>query len=178
MASKTDTARTKLREEAGTQFIDISDKTAKAKVVREGHEVPQVGLDPKKTDFLVDNLITVTHQQLPRVISQSISAGTRVTPGTVVNLVLAPKEAIPFSIFDELHADLKAAAISHVDDLVENKNVREVLLNNETASEVKADEKALLIAEFKKKGITVNEADPERTFAKAFDNIRGAVAFR
>lgn len=171
MASKTDS---KFREER----IDLSETIAKPKVVREGHEVPSVGLDPKRTDFLVENLVTVTHQQLPRVISQSIPAGTKVTPGTVVNLVLAPKDAIPFSIFDVLHADLKAAAISHVDDLVENKTVREVLLNHETASDVSSDEKAALIAEFKKKGITVNESDPERTFAKAFDNIRSAVAFR
>ena len=62
--------------------------------------------------------------------------------------------------------------------MIENVAVREVLLRHDTASEVTVDEKQLLITEFQKKGVTVNEADSARTFAKAFDSVRGAAAFR
>jgi hypothetical protein len=163
---------------ATTQFIDISDKPTKAKVVREGFEVPTVVLDEKKTTFVLDNLPTVLPRFSPRVVSQSIPPGTKVTPGTVVDLILAPKDAIPFEIFDNVHADLKTRALSHVDDVVENVAVREVLLRRDTASEVTAEEKQLLVTEFQKKGVTVNEADSTRTFARAFDSVRGAAAFR
>jgi len=176
--AKLDLAAEARTSKATTQFIDISDKPTKAKVVREGFEVPTVVLDEKKTSFVLDNLTTVIPRFSPRVVSQSIPPGTKVTPGTVVDLILAPKDAIPFEIFDNVHADLKTKALSHVDDVVENVAVREVLLRRDTASEVTAEEKQLLVAEFQKKGVTVNEADSTRTFARAFDSVRGATAFR
>jgi len=171
-------AGARISAKASTQFIDISDKPTKAKVVREGFEVPHVTLDEKKTSFVLENLPTVIPKFSPRVVSQSIPSGTKVTPGTVVDLILAPKDVIPFDIFDNVHADLKTKALSHVDDVIENVAVREVLLRHDSASEVTVDEKQLLITEFQKKGVTVNEADSARTFAKAFDSVRGAAAFR
>jgi hypothetical protein len=147
-------------------------------VVREGFEVPPVVLDDKKATFVLENLPTMIHKFAPRVVSQSVPAGTKVTPGTVVDLILAPKDAVPFDIFDNVHTDLKTKALDHVDDVIENVAVREVLLRRDSASEVTTEEKQLLVTEFQKKGVTVNEADSGRTFAKAFDSIRGAVAFR
>ena len=178
MADRLNPGAERISAKQSTQLIDISDKPTKAKVVREGFEVPTVVLDEKKTTFVLDNLPTVLPKFSPRVVSQSIPPGTKVTPGTVVNLVLAPKDAIPFEVFDNVHADLKTKALSHVDEVVENVAVREVLLKRDTASEVTAEEKQLLVTEFQKKGVTVNEADSTRTFAKAFDSIRGAAAFR
>ena len=170
----------KISEGAGraTQFIDISEKPTKAKVVREGFQVPPVVLDDKKATFVLENLPTVQPKAAPRVVSQSIPPGTKVTPGTVVDLILAPKDVIPFDIFEAVHADLKLKNLNHVDDVVENVAVREVLLKRESASEVTTEEKQLLVTEFQKKGITVNEADSNRTFDKAFSNVRSAVAFR
>ncbi len=160
------------------QFVDISEKAAKPKVVREGFHVPPVNLDQKKADFFVDQLVTVTPKQLPRVISQSVPPGTKVTRGTVIDLVLAPKDAVPFDIFENAHADLKTRALTHVDDIVENPAARQILLSREKADDVPPAEKQTLITEFGKKGIRIDEADPDRTFNKAFDSVRGAVAFR
>jgi hypothetical protein len=160
------------------RFINIDDKPVQAKVVREGFQVPSVALDIQQADFLLENLVTVAPRFSPRVVSQSIPAGTKVTSGTVVNLILAPKDSIPFGIFEGTHADLKGRTLNHVDDLVENAKTRELLLKRETASAVLPAEKDFLITELGKKGITVNESDPERTFEKAFGNVRSAVAFR
>ena len=118
------------------RFIDLSEKPARAKVVREGFQVPPVAFDAQKATFLIDNLVTVTPKFSPRVVSQSIRAGTKVPEGTVVDLILAPKDSIPFGVFEDLHADLKDKTLNHVDDLVENAQAREVLLKHEAAADV------------------------------------------
>src|SRR6266404_7329448 len=98
-------------------FIDVTETTAQVKVVREGFQVPVVELN-KTAQFKIDNLPTVVDEFLPRVVSQSIAAGTRVPLGTVVDLVVAPKGIIPFAIVDNVHADLATHTLSQVDDLV------------------------------------------------------------
>ncbi len=161
------------------QFVDLTEKAAKAKIVREGYEVPAVSVDQKKTDFLIDRLVDVTPKDLPRVIGQSIPAGTKVMRGSVVDLVLAPKDAVPFDIFANVHADLIAKPLTFVDGILGDPHVRQVLLAKENADDVTPQEKALLINAFTTKlEIKVDDAKPERTFAKAYDSVRGAVAFR
>lgn len=160
------------------QFIDLSDKPAQAKVVREGYQVPTPVFDPAKTDFLINNLVTATPTQLPRVISQSVPAGTKVAAGTVVDLILAPRESVPFSIFANVHADLAAQPITFVDTLLSDPNVRQILLSSDTSDQVSTADKTTLITAFTAAKITVNDTDPTRTFDEAFGAVRGALAFR
>jgi len=160
------------------EFIDLSEKTKRAKVVREGFEVPPVPLEQKQAEFTINNLVTVLPKAMPRVVSQSIAAGTRVTPGTVVDFVVVPKSDIPFNIFSGVHEMLAAKTVDQVDDLVENTAIREVLLKRESAAAVTPDEKKTLITAFQSKGIVVDDAQPGRTFEKAFNSIRSAAAFR
>ena len=161
-----------------TQLIDLSEKAATARVVREGFEVPTVALDKTKATFQLENLATVLPRFLPRVISQSIPPGTKVTKGTVVDFVVVPKQDIPFDIFANLHENLIGKGLTHVDELIENVTVRNVLLKNGTAADVTPADKAALVTEFQKKGITVDEAQPGKTFERAFESVRMAVAFR
>src|SRR5262245_3089071 len=86
--------------------VDLSPEPAKAKVVREGYQVPAVALDTKKSDFFLENLKQIPPQQEPRVVSQTIPPGTKVLPGTAVDLVLAPTSTIPFDIFELPHKSL------------------------------------------------------------------------
>ena len=163
---------------AATQFIDLSEKTKTAKVVREGFAVPQVPLDRTKAIFAIENMVTVLPRSMPRVVSQSIPAGTKVPPGTVIDFVVVPKTDIPFNIFENVHDSLTTKNLDHVDDLLENVSVREVLLKHESAADVTPAEKAALVTAFQGKGIAVDEAQPGKTFEKAFNSVRGAVAFR
>lgn len=158
--------------------ITVDDVPAKALVVRDGFQVPAVNLDPQLADFHIKDLIPVTPKFQPRVVSQSIPPGTRVIQGTVVDLILAPKDSLNFGILANPHADLKNRTFDQVDDLVENVKTRELLLKYESSGAVVTAEKAFLLSEFQKKGITVNDDDPERTFERAFQSIRSAVAFR
>jgi hypothetical protein len=161
-----------------TQFIDVSPKPAQAKVVREGFQVPSVALDVQKASFLVDQLVTVTPADLPRVIAQSVAKGTKVAAGTVVDLVLAPKSSVPFDIFAATHADLKGKALSVADPVVNNADVRQILLTYDNPADVPTADQQTLTTAFAGVGITVNNSDPTRTFSEAFNAMRGAVAFR
>jgi hypothetical protein len=163
---------------AASQLIDLTEKTKTAQVVREGFEVPRVALDPRKTTFEIDNMITVLPRSMPRVVSQSIPAGTKVPPGTVIDFVVVPKTDIPFTIFQAVHESLATKNLDHVDSLVENATVRQVLLKNESAADLTPAEKEVLVTEFKNKGIAIDETQPGKTFEKAFNSVRGAVAFR
>jgi len=68
---------------ASVEFVDLSEQPAKAKIVRQGYDVPAVKLDLKKVDQFVGDLAQIPTSQLPRVVSQAIPPGTKVTAGTV-----------------------------------------------------------------------------------------------
>jgi hypothetical protein len=158
--------------------VDVSAKPAQAKIVREGFQVPPVTPDVQKANFFFNQLIPIPTVQLPRVISQSVTAGTKVVKGAVVDLVLAPREIIPFDMFSNLHADLVGKAVPILDPVLNQPNVRQILLSNEDPAGVNAADKTTLTTALKTAGVNVNEADPARTFTHAFNSARGALAFR
>lgn len=159
--------------------LEVSAAPAKAKVVREGYQVPPVGLNKQAADFFIDNLRPLDPKQTPRVVTQSIPAGTKVTRGTTVDLVLAPPSDIPFDIFDNVHKDLKQRSVSDlVDTMLQNTTVRQTLLKYDKPEDVPTADKALLQAEFNKVQVTIDEAQPDTGFAAAFNSARGALAFK
>jgi beta-lactam-binding protein with PASTA domain len=160
-------------------FVDLSEKTAKAQVVREGYQVASPVFNPQRTQFFVDTLVVVNPKQTPRVLSQSIASGTKVARGTVVDLVLARPADIPFDIFDGVHKDLKNRPIAAITDtMLEDPKVRETVLKYEKAADIPAAEKEVLRAEFGKAQINIDEAQADATFDSAFQAVRGASAFR
>lgn len=160
-------------------FVDLSQKAAQAKIVREGYQVPTPKVDQVRTDFVLENLEIIAPKALPRVISQSIKAGTKVSKGTVVDLVLVPKSSIPFDMFEIVHADLAGRNVDALTDtLLENTKARQILLNHENAEDIPAADREFLTNELVKAGVRVNDADAGRTFTKAFAGARGALAFR
>jgi hypothetical protein len=168
-----------LLDTSGTaQFIDVSEKPAQAKVVREGFQVPSVPLDTQKTDFFVNQLVPLLPLQIPRVISQSVAQGTKVVAGTVVDLVLAPRDSIPFDIFTDIHADLKGKPITAMDPVLNDAASRQILLANTNSTDLNAADKTTLTNAFQAAKIKIDETDPTRTFDLAFQTARGALAFR
>jgi hypothetical protein len=166
------------RQPARSQLIEISDQPVVVNVVREGNPVPVPKLNPARANFEIENLVTLVPRQLPRVVSQSIPPQTKVTRGTVINFVVVPRSDIPFNIFEGLHESFVGKPLNFADSLVDNQSVREVLLKNEAATDVTPAEKATLVTAFQSKGIVVDDTKPGQTFEKAFNNVRGAVAFR
>jgi hypothetical protein len=159
--------------------IDLSPEPAKAKVVREGYQVPQVALNPQVSSFFLDNLKPIPPRQEPRVVAQTIPAGTKVLPGTAVDLVLATTTTIPFDIFDTVHASLKGQTISVLDPLLDNATVRQTLLKYNSAADVAPEDKVALVAAFNQSEVLpVNEANSTTSFQAAFASARSALAFR
>lgn len=160
-------------------ILEVGAAPAKAKVVREGYQVPAVGLNKQAAEFFIDNLRPLDPKQTPRVVTQSIPSGTKVTRGTTVDLVLAPPSDIPFGIFDNVHRDLRERSVSDlVDGMLQNATVRQTLLKYEKPEDVPAAEKALLQTEFGKAQVTIDEAQADASFAAAYNSARGALAFK
>src|SRR5262249_54516983 len=109
---------------ASVEFIDLSEQATKAQIVRQGFDVPAVLLDQRRVDQVVGDLTQIPQQELPRVVSQSITSGTRVPAGTVVDLVLAPRNRIPFSVFDNVHLDLATRNLDSIDPLIADPAAR------------------------------------------------------
>jgi hypothetical protein len=158
-------------------FIDVSDKPAQANIQRGGFAVPAPKLDEQKVLQAIDVLPIVPPKDLPRVFAQSIAAGTRVPTGSTIDLVLAPKSGIPFGVFENVHADLSARAVDAIDPLVNTPAVRKILLTFDNAIDVPTADRATLTQALAGINVTVNDADPQRTFERAFDSVRGALAF-
>jgi hypothetical protein len=166
------------KQAASVEFVDLSDRPAKAKIVRQGYDVPEVKLDLKKVDQFVGDLTQVSTKELPRVVSQAIPPGTKVTVGTVVDLVLAPRTKIPFSVFDAVHLDLATKTLDAIDPLFADAAAKKTLLTYAAADDVPESEKTHLKSALLAVGITVDETNPDKTFAKAFDSARGGMAFQ
>lgn len=170
-------AATTARASEGPKFIDVSDTPVKNNIVRGGFQVPAPRLDPTKTAQLVGDLIVIAPTDLPRVISQSVAAGTKVSAGTVIDLDLAPKSAITFDAFELVHLDLKGKSVDTISPLVADGATRKLLLTYENAQDVPAADKTALRQAMGRVGIQVDDTDPERTFERAFESTRGALAF-
>jgi hypothetical protein len=163
---------------AAVEFIDLSQKAAKPKIVREGFDVPQVALDKQKVLQIIGALPSTPIADVPRVLVQSIEAGVLVAKGAVVDLTLAPKKKIPFDVFTGLHLDLSAKTLDQIDPLLANATVKKSLLSNETVTTLPAAEAEQLKRAFTESGIGVDDNDPNKTFEKAFQSVRYAMAFQ
>lgn len=167
------------RFETTERLVDVSETLAKAKVVREGFQVPAVTLNQQAQAFFLDNLEIVTPRLTPRVVSQSIKEGTKVAAGTVVDLILAPPSDIPFRIFDNVHADLVNRNVATlVDGILQDKTTRETLLKYDRAGDVPAAERTALEQQFRSADVGIDDATPSRSFEAAFNSARGALAFK
>lgn len=164
---------------AQTVLIDLSPQPAQAKVVREGFQVPAVALDATKASFFIDNLAQIDVRQEPRIVSQSVPVGTKVLPGTAVDLVLALTSNIPINIFQTPHRDLKNQTLNVLTDgLLQDATTRQTLLSYVNPGDVPAADKTRLVAQFAQQGVNIDEASADTGFAAAFNTARSALAFR
>ena len=169
-----------LAKSAEQVFVNLSPEPAQAKVVREGYQVPGVTLDAKKSNFFIDNLQQISRKDEPRVVTQSIPAGTKVLPGTAVDLILAPTQMIPFDIFETPHKDLIGKNLNVITDgILENASVRQMLFKYEKSGDVPAADKNELIKNFVEvANIQIDDTSTETSFDAAFNSLRSALAFR
>jgi hypothetical protein len=156
--------------------VDISQKPAIAKIVRQGFNVPVAALNTKQVEQFIGGLTPTKPQDVPRVLSQSIAPGTLVAVGAAVDLVLAPRTRIPFTVFQDLHAGFAGKNIADLEPLL-SPQIKQTLLNHETTTTVPPAELLVLTTELKNKlNVTVNSNDPKEV-ENAFQTARNAIAF-
>ncbi|WP_166424582.1 PASTA domain-containing protein [Paraglaciecola sp. 20A4] len=161
-------------------FVDLDDKPAIASVVRGGFKVPSVLPDNARLEAFLSGLQIREPTREPRVLDQNIAAGTRVSVGTEVDLILAPREDINIGIFDDIHIDVKDTSIGELLDRVKDQNdLRGLVLKYENANDVEENDKVILtdmLGQFA--GININEGKPGQGFSNAFNSVRVALAFK
>jgi hypothetical protein len=168
-----------IKSEEKTLFIDLSEKAAKAKVVREGYQVPAATFDKSKAAFQFDQFVEIAPKSLPRVVSQSVPAGTKVTKGTVVDLVLVPRSSVPFDIFDGVHSDLKGKSVEYLtENMLTDAKARQIVLTYENADDVPPADKTYLQTLFAQQQVTFDETQTDKNFKSGYNSARGALAFR
>jgi hypothetical protein len=161
-------------------FVDLDDKPAIASVVRGGFRVPSVQPDNGRLEALLSGLRIQEPTKVPRVLDQNIAAGTRVTVGTEVDLILAPREDITIGIFDDIHIDVIDTSIGELLERVKDQNdLRGLVLKYENANDVQENDKVIisdLIGQFA--GINISEGKLGQGFSNAFNSVRVALAFK
>jgi hypothetical protein len=160
--------------------IDVGDQNAVPPAILRGgiQVVPPVVNELKVNDF-VDRLVPVDRLQVPRVISQSVPANTRVAVGTTIDLVLVPVSDIQVGLLGGTHPDVVNVAVPTLLNLVQDPTIAPILQRTIDPATVTAAEKATITAAFLKVGpnIKVDEADPTRNFATAFSTLQSARSF-
>jgi hypothetical protein len=160
------------------RFVDLSKKVTSAKAVREGFAVPAAQVNKEKAAFLIDQLPAAARRDIPRVVTQSIPPGTHVSAGTAVDLVLAPKQSVPFEIFDGVHSDLQGHTLDFLDDVLDNNAVRELTLGFDTPDKMTPAQKKVITDQMAAKDIGVDPDNPDRSFEAMFEGLRAAAAYR
>ena len=144
-------------------------------ITRGGQELPTFQFDPTVLDDFYE---IPRKQEQPRVVAQSPVAGTRLPRGATVDLVITAAAEIPFDIFDNPHLGFKNKKVGDLDDFLDNPRVTDLLKKYGSGATPTGDDRTFLVGELQKKGIAVDDADPQRSFDRALRTAREASAFR
>jgi hypothetical protein len=158
-------------------FVDVGDKPVSPTIVRGGEEVVAPPLNPGKIDDLITRLVPIRRVQVPRSVSQSIAPGTMVAKGTPVDLVFVPVSDIDFSLFDNVHDDLKFKTVESVLPLLKDTLVAPILQKNRI-EDLTDNEKQILTDKLQTIEIGVDETTPNRSIGIAFNSLKNAKAFQ
>ena len=111
--SGTFTATTTRLSSGALKVIDVSEKPAQANVVREGKLVPAVTTNATALQNWVNVGVIRPVEDLRRVVSQTIPAGTRVTRGTTVDILMAEPRLIPLDVLEPLRVRRRSGLLGH-----------------------------------------------------------------
>lgn len=158
-----------------TVFVNLGESEKQANISRDGVAVPVVPIDIG----IIDEVVPIIPRLAPRVVSQSIPAGTRVAAGATVEVVMASPFDLPTRIVPDTHAQLRETSL----DLVyqrfvrDRDDVRAVLARNPTPDTLSDGDRAALQNAFSANDLSVDEAVPGLGFRNAFLALQAAQTF-
>jgi len=161
---------------SGLGAIEVAGVQLQKAIVRNGTEVVGPTVNDSKVDAYVDKLVPVTRFNVPRVLSQSVPAGTSVVKGTSVDLVLVPPADVNLGLFDDSHLDLQTRTIADLAPILDDSQVSLILNKYSDAASVSQADKEILTGKLASAQVNVNDS-AGRTFNQAFNSLKGAQAF-
>src|SRR2546426_10523 len=129
------------RTSAASLNLEVGDKPATSKVLRDGSEVVAPAVNERLVSDLIDKLPPIKRVDLPRVLSQSVSSGTFVAKGTSVDLVLLLPKDINVGLLQGTHLDLANRPITDLLPLTQDAAVAAILAKNDTPDTLTATDK-------------------------------------
>jgi hypothetical protein len=167
------------KKSGDVQLVDLSEKAASAKIVREGLNVPPVKLDDDALDrFVLEDLIKP--EEAPRVVSQSVKAGTKVPRGTEVDLFLAPRQSIPGKLIPGSHRGI-AKETTTMEDIVKahlaDRAMRERVAKYESFEEMPERDRTAFRQALEEQDIQIDETKSDLNSDAAFRTMKTALAF-
>src|SRR5262249_7106813 len=108
--------------------VDVAEQTAQPPMIlRGGNQVIPPVVDDQKVSSFIVQLVPIDRFDVPRVLSQSVPANTRVIAGTAIDLVLVPVNNIHLGLLDGTHPDLANKLVSDLLPIVQTPAVAAIL---------------------------------------------------
>ena len=166
-----------LQAKPAITFIDLSKEFVKPQVFRDGKIIPDILLKKNVVDQIVG--VAVIPGDTPRVISQSIAAGTHVSRGTKVDIILASRKKIPIDILTDVHSGFGIQDIDQViTGFLDTPVITDAVLTYATADQLPAAARTAIEGKLAAKGIAIDASKSSTSFEAAFQTLKGAAAFK
>jgi len=161
-------------------FVELEDEPAKANVLREGKQVPSVIPEKSRVLEALGGMDIVQPTKKPRVLNQSIEPGVRVTVGTTIDLVMAPRDDVNIGVFPDVHVATKDVSVGvMVEKLQTNNELVNLALKYNKVADVSETDKVRMTELFVETAeIPVNEGVAGQGFEHAFNSMQVALAFQ
>ena len=164
--------------------VDVGDQHAlPPTILRGGNQVVPPVVNNEKVASFVNELVPIDRFFVPRVLSQSVPANTRVAVGTTIDLVLVPVNNIQLNLLGNTHADLSSNLVSDLLPVVAEPQVAAILQKTTDPTTLTDAEKAVISGQFTKMTqasgapVQIIDNDPARNFAAAFATLQSVRSF-
>jgi hypothetical protein len=159
-------------------IIEVGEKAAPSIIVREGVEVRAPTLAKDRVEEIKEKLRRPPVTEQPRVIDQSVPAGTHVPRGTIIDLVFAPPADVELGILGLIHPELAARPITSLAEAIRAPAVAAIIARTADPTELTQQDRDALTAAAGSLNITI-DPDPksERSVDRLFRTMAGAKTF-
>jgi hypothetical protein len=155
--------------------IDVGPGPINPIIFRGGKEITPPNFNIDKVDDFISHTSVLPRLRLPVTLSQSIPAGTMVAKGTPVDIVLVPASDLNFGLLDQVHQDMINLPITAALPLIGDPQVAPLL--DKDPAELNADQKQIISQKLAALNVQVDDSNPAKTFALAFNALKSAEAF-
>jgi hypothetical protein len=155
--------------------IDVGPGPINPIIFRGGKEITPPNFNIDKVDDFISHTSVLPRLRLPVTLSQSIPAGTMVAKGTPIDIVLVPASDLNFGLLDQVHQDMINLPITAALPLIGDPQVAPLL--DKDPAELNADQKQIISQKLAALNVQVDDSNPAKTFALAFNALKSAEAF-